>query len=189
MKLAFVLFDGLTMLDLIGFYDPMTRLKSMSYLPDFTWTFCNHKGSDHVVDLHGLKISCDVSNDLSSYDILFVPGGLGTRTLLEDQSFLEWLKTADQVPLKTSVCTGSLLLGAAGFLKDRLATTHFDLYEELEPYCQQVLKEDIVEDTGVITAGAVATSLKLGLHICGKLAGTKAKREIAKRMAMDHIES
>ncbi len=189
MKLALVVFDGLTMLDLIGFYDPMTRLKSMGFIPDLTWDFCSPVGRDHIIDSFGLRILCDSpENDLSSYDLLFVPGGFGTRSLVNNQEFICWLQTAKKVPLKVSVCTGSLLLGAAGFLKDRMATTHFDSYEELKPYCKQVLRKDIVEDNGIVTAGAVATSLKLGLHLCNKLAGTKAKMDIARRMAVDHLE-
>jgi len=64
-----------------------------------------------------------------------VPGGFGTRTLIKDKGFIEWLKTAAACELKTSVCTGSLLLGAAGFLKGKRATTHPNAFAELEEYC------------------------------------------------------
>ncbi len=183
MKIAYILYDGITYLDFIGIYDPISRLKSMNYISDLTWDICANK--PQIVDSFGLKTVCDKTlNDLSGYDMIVVPGGFGTRTLLSDEVYISWLKTAKQVPLKLSVCTGSLLLGAAGFLKSKQATTHFDEYETLKPYCQKVLKRRIVEDEGVITAGAVATSLDLGLYLCEKLVGNTAKETIRKRMGL-----
>jgi cyclohexyl-isocyanide hydratase len=78
-----------------------------------------------VVDDRGLRIHVDaVAEPLSAYDMVFVPGGFGTRTLRDDDIFINWLKSSERVPLKVSVCTGALLLGAAGFLRGRRATTH-----------------------------------------------------------------
>ncbi|MDH3650997.1 MAG: DJ-1/PfpI family protein [Saprospiraceae bacterium] len=182
MHVALILFDGLTMLDFIGFYDPLTRLKSMGYLPKLQWSTC--ATSDEVADTHGLKIKVStVLPDLADFDLIFLPGGLGTRDLLENQDFILWLKSAEKVPLKTSVCTGSLLLGAAGFLEDKRATTHFDHYDQLKPFCKTVVERDIVDDNNVITAGAVSTSLDLGLYLCEKIAGADAKNVISKRIA------
>ncbi len=107
-----------------------------------------------------------VRQSLDSYDIIFVPGGLGTRTLQSDKDFINWLRTSYNVPLKVSVCTGSLLLGAAGFLRERKATTNFKESETLKQYCPTVLKTRIVDDQDVVTGGAVASSLDLGLYIC-----------------------
>ena len=95
---------------------------------------------------------------------------------------MSWIKTAEKVKYKISICTGSLILGAAGFLKEKKATTHFDEYETLKPYCKEVLKERIVDDGNVITAGAVSSSLDLGLYLCHKWAGEDAKQEVRKRM-------
>lgn len=67
-----------------------------------------------------------------------------------------------------SVCTGSLILGAAGSLKDKKATSHFNEYDTLEKYCKQVVKKRIVEDGNIITAGAVSSSIDLGLYVCEK---------------------
>lgn len=106
MKAAFVIFDRMTSLDFIGFYDPVTRLKSMKIMDDFEWRICSM--TQHVVDDRGLQLEADaVAEPLSSYDVLFVPGGFGTRNLPHDHSFLDWLKTARSAPLKVSVCTGA----------------------------------------------------------------------------------
>ncbi len=181
MTIAYILFDGLTMLDFIGVYDPISRLKSMGYIPDLRWDLCAQ--TVVVQDSLGLQIQANaILPDLSTYDMLIVPGGFGTRSLQFEKTFLEWFQTAAQVPYKVSVCTGSLLLGAAGFLQNKVATTHFNAYPELTPYCQKVLPNRIVADGQTITAGAVASSLDIGLYICKKLAGEKAMLAIAKSM-------
>jgi cyclohexyl-isocyanide hydratase len=95
---------------------------------------------------------------------------------------VEWLRSAGPVGLKTSVCTGALLLGAAGFLNGKKATTHPGALKELEPYCASVLKGRVVDDGNVITAGGVAASLDLGLHVVERLAGAEARARIAAQM-------
>ncbi|MEM9258243.1 MAG: DJ-1/PfpI family protein [Bacteroidota bacterium] len=183
MRLAYVLYDELTLLDFIGFYDPVSRLQSQGHLPDFDWDLCAMTPT--IKDSFGLEITADlVKPDLGTYDILYVPGGFGTRSLQHDKAFLAWLKTAGPVPLKTSVCTGSLLLGAAGFLEGVRATTHFNEYASLAPYCKEVIHERIVDAGSVITAGAVATSLDLGLYLCEKLVGSE--KTVVIRKSMDY---
>jgi transcriptional regulator GlxA family with amidase domain len=114
MKSAFIIFDRMTMLEFISIYDPLTRLKLMGLMPEFAWGICAR--SKNVVD-----------------------GGLGTRRLQYDKGFIDWLRTSEPVKLKASVCTSALLLGAAGFLKLKRVTTHPRTFEELKPYCTQVM--------------------------------------------------
>lgn len=181
MKAAFVVFDRMTSLDFIGFYDPVTRLKSMQIMADFEWRLCSL--TRNVVDDRGLRLEADaVAEPLSSYDMLFVPGGFGTRNLQHDRGFLDWLKTAKSVPLKMSVCTGALLLGAAGFLRGRRATTHPGAYKELEPYCGAVVHERVVDEGNIITARGVSSAIDLGLHLVQRLAGADARARIAAQM-------
>ena len=88
MKAAFVVFDRMTFLDFIGFYDPVTRLKSMKIMDDFEWRICST--IQRVVDDRGLRIEADaVAEPLNSYDMLFVPGGFGTRSLQHDRRFVD----------------------------------------------------------------------------------------------------
>lgn len=184
MKIAFVIFEGMTALDFIGAYDPLTRLKTMGFLPDLTWEICAF--SNTVRDQSGLAFTpTRIGETLEGYDLLFVPGGLATRTLIHDAPFIEWLQTAAPIPLKTSVCTGALLLGAAGFLEGRSATTHPSAYEELRPYCSQVLEQRIVEDGDLITAGGVTSAIDLGLFLVKKLAGPETKEKI--RNQIDYV--
>ncbi len=181
MKAAFIVFDGMTALDFIGFYDPITRLKSMKIIENFAWNVCAQ--SAEVTDDRGLKFKADtVGGTLEGYDMIVVPGGFGTRKLQHDDTFMRWIKTAANVPLKISVCTGALILGAAGFLKGRRATTHPSAYQELEPYCATVVKERVVDEDCIITARGVSSSLDMGLHVVERLAGAEARARVAAQM-------
>ena len=178
MKVAFVVFDRMTSLDFIGFYDPVTRLKSMKIMDDLAWRICSTTQS--VVDDRGLRIEANmVAEPLDSYDMVFVPGGFGTRTLQNNRAFVDWLKTATPAQLKVSVCTGALLLGAAGFLRGRRATTHPSAYKELEPYCGSVVQDRVVDEGDIITAGGGSAAIDVGLHIVQKLAGAEARVRIS----------
>lgn len=182
MKTAYLLFNGVTLLDFIGVYDPLSRLQSQGHLPGFSWDTCALTPT--VKDAFGLTFTVDrVRPDLSEYELLVVPGGFGTRTLQHDPAMISWLRTAASVPLKASVCTGALLLGAAGFLKTHRATTHFNEYETLGGYCREVVREELVDDGAVITAGAVASSLTLGVYLCEKFVGAERTALIRKSMA------
>lgn len=188
MKIAYILFNGITYLDFVGIYDPITRIKSKKLMEGLEWDLCTYSESGEISDEMELTVKVDkIRPDLSAYDMIIVPGGFGTRKLQFDEGFVNWLNTAKDVKYKVSICTGSLLLGAAGFLKGITATTHFNEYETLEPYCKTVVKERIVEDNNIITAGAVASSLDLGLYICNKLVGKEGEEII--RKSMDYFPS
>lgn len=181
MNAAFIIFDQMTALDLIGAYDPLTRLKSMDILPDFTWDICSF--THDITDDRGLHFFPDkVGQPLVGYDLIFVPGGFGARSLQFDGDFLDWLKTSGPTPLKASVCTGSLLLGAAGFLAGKQATTHMTALDELAPYCGTVTDQRVVDAGDVVTGRGVSSSIDLGLFLVERLAGIDARRKIAQQM-------
>jgi transcriptional regulator GlxA family with amidase domain len=181
MKLGYIIFDGITWLDLIGIYDPLSRLKIYNYIPELEWDFCAY--SLPVKDSLGLEfVPTQIKNDLSKYDAIIVPGGKGTRTHMHDNGFMAWLQLSVGVEYKISICSGSLLLGAAGFLRGKKATTHFGEYDILKSYCGEVSTERIVEDGNIITAGAVSSSLDLGLYLCRKWSGDEAASFIRRKM-------
>ena len=181
MTAAFLLYDDLVALDLIGAYDPITRLGSMGVIDGFAWDLCALDGP--VSDDRGLRLTPDrVGPPLGDYDLLVVPGGQGTRRLRHDDDFMHWLSTAAPVPLKISVCTGSLLLGAAGFLEGRRATTHPTATDALAPYCAAVVGDRVVDEGPVVTARGVSAGIDLGLHVVERLAGADARARIAEQM-------
>jgi len=180
MRLAFIIFDQMTALDFVGVYDPLTRLKSMGFMPDLAWDICARTRA--VLDDRGLRFTAThVAEPLNGYDLLVVAGGHGTRALTSDEPFVAWLKTAAGCPLKTSVCTGSLLLGAAGFLQGKRATTHPSAHAELQAFCA-VERERVVDTGGVITAGGVTAGIDLGLYLVEKFAGAEVRARIARQM-------
>lgn len=181
MKVGFIIYEGMTALDFIGIYDPLIRLKTTGFMPDLQWEICSYSAT--VKDSSGLIFTAtQVRPPLQTYDMIVIPGGFGARKLKDDKDFIDWLKTAKSCRLKVSVCTGSLLLGSAGFLKDKKATTHRSSFTELLKYCSQVVDERIVDEEDVITARGVTSSIDLGLYICKKLAGPKAEEKIRQQM-------
>lgn len=186
MKTAFVIFDGMTALDFIGAYDPLTRLKSMQLVSNFEWDVCAL--AEEVADDKGIAFTPSViAGSLAAYDLIVVPGGYGTRTLQHDKAFVDWLRTSEPVKLKVSVCTGSLLLGAAGFLKGRRATTHPSAFEALKPYCAEVVDERVVDEGEIVTARGVTSAIDLGLYLVERLAGVEARRRVAKQMDYPYV--
>ena len=181
MKTAFVIFDGMTAMDFIGIYDPLTRLKTMNIVPDFQWKVCAR--SEQVADDKGLRVQADaVGEPLTGYDLLVVPGGMGTRKLQHDGAFIGWLKSAEAAPVKASVCTGALLLGAAGYLRGKRATTHPNALEDLKPYCASVVTDRVVDEGNILTAGGVTSGIDLGLHLVERFAGADARVRVARQM-------
>ena len=181
MNVALIVFDNMTALDFVGFYDAVTRLQTMKIHPEFEWTICARQ--PQVRDDRGLTMAVEsVDESLAGYDMLFIPGGYGTRGLQHDAAFVHWLRTSASTPLKVSVCTGALLLGAAGFLRGLKATTHPTALDELRPYCAHVVRQRIVDEGHVVTAGGVSTSIDLGLHIVERLAGKDARLRVARQM-------
>lgn len=183
MKIGFILYPGFTLLDFAGVYDPLTRLKQLSYLPELSWDLCCQ--TETLTDGEGLQITgTAVNQSLQDYQLIVVPGARNEffEPLLTDDSFLQWLQTAKNVPLIASVCTGSLLLGAAGLLIGHTATTHPEELEQLKSYCRQVSTERVVHSKHVITAGGVTAGIDLGLALCQRLVSEQARNEIAKLM-------
>jgi len=181
MKIAFVIYDVMTTMDFIGVYDALVRLKTMKFMPDVEWEICAY--TKEVVDGTGLRITpTKLGESLAGYDMVIVPGGYGSKTLARDNAFIAWLQTSEACRLKASVCTGSILLGAAGFLKGKRATTHPSSFDELRPFCEEVVDKRVVDEGDVITARGVTSSIDLGLYLCEKFAGREVRERIAKQM-------
>jgi imidazoleglycerol-phosphate dehydratase len=180
-KIAFVLFEGMTALDIIGIYDPLTRLKSMEFLPDLAWDLC--ACSEVVKDSNGLEIRpTKVNESLAEYDLVVVPGGPGTRKLVHDPGFLAWLGNAVESRQIASVCTGALLLAAIGLLKDRAAATHPDTRKDLQEMGIRVVNQRIVDEGKILTCGGVTAGIDLGLYLCQQIAGQEAAEKIRGKM-------
>ncbi|OXM84793.1 DJ-1/PfpI family protein [Paenibacillus rigui] len=188
MKMAFVLFDGMTSMDLAGFYEAITWLAILKSRENVSWTFCADKAI--VTDDRGLTMKADkVLPNLGEFDLVFLPGGFSTRKLRFDDAFMEWVRTAESVQYKVSVCTGALLWGAAGFLEGKKATTNSSAYDLLAPYCTEVVKARVVRDGNVITGGGVTASIDLGLYMVEWLTNTDTVLQVQQKLEYPYYQA
>ncbi|HEX8754572.1 MAG TPA: DJ-1/PfpI family protein [Solirubrobacterales bacterium] len=174
MEIALLLYDELAPLDAIGPYEvfrnaPGWRIRTVGPAKG---EVRSESGSLALVADHSLE-------DVQRADVLLVPGGAGKGAVLEDDDVLDWLRRIDATTKwTTSVCTGSLLLGAAGLLAGRRATTHWLSLERLRSYGAEPVIGRFVEDGKVITAAGVSAGIDMALHLVGREAGPKVAEAI-----------
>jgi transcriptional regulator GlxA family with amidase domain len=122
-------------------------------------------------------------------DVLLYPGGMGTRPQLNDAAQLDWVRRQRaEVPLLTSVCTGSLVYARAGLLKGRPATTHWgslDLLAELDPTIEVRPDDRFVDDGDVVTAAGVSAGIDMALHLVARLHSVERAREVRRGIQYD----
>ncbi|WP_240418719.1 DJ-1/PfpI family protein [Paenibacillus periandrae] len=188
MKIAYILFDKMTTLDFVGFYDAVSWLSILNVKEGVTWDLCSNK--EEITDDRGMTIKIKhISPDLSGYNLIFIPGGMPTRELRYDTEFVSWIQSARDVQYKVSVCTGALLLGAAGFLNGKMATTNPSAYKLLTPYCSEVVKARIVRDEDTFTGGGVSASIDLGLYFVESLTNADMAKKVQKMMDYPYYQA
>jgi putative intracellular protease/amidase len=176
MDIVFLLFDEITVLDAIGPCEVLARL------PGARVRFAGPRAGSVRSDHHHLGLEADVAlADIPRCDLLVVPGGFGARKLALDPAILSELRRLDQTTqITASVCTGALLLAAAGLLQGRRATTHWAYFAELSALGAQPRSERVVRDGKYATAAGVSAGIDLGLTLALELAGA----EIASRIQL-----
>ncbi|MBS1791188.1 MAG: DJ-1/PfpI family protein [Acidobacteria bacterium] len=168
MEIAILLFDRLTALDAIGPYEVLSRI------PNVTLKFVAKQTGSVRTDQGSLALTADYSLDeVPSPDILVVPGGPGQSALMNDEAVLGWIRCAHETSKWTaSVCTGSLLLGAAGLLKGLRATSHWLAYDVLRQLDAEPTEQRVVIEGKIITAAGVSAGIDMALKLvaleCGE---------------------
>ncbi|HEY8583236.1 MAG TPA: DJ-1/PfpI family protein [Capillimicrobium sp.] len=165
MQIAIPVFDGITALDAVGPYEVLARIPGAEVL----WVAPERR--PHVAD-RGLTISSTATLDeVRSPDVVVVPGGEGNRALMRDELFLAWLRAAhERTRWTTSVCTGALVLGAAGILDGVRATTHWGYVDELAALgAIAVSDERVVEEGKILTAAGVSAGIDMALALVARL--------------------
>ncbi len=181
-RMAFVAFEGMTLLDLVGVYDPLSRLASMGFDKAATCEIVCAHGSSAWAHSGAEIVTERVRPPLAEFDLVIVPGGLGTRVLEHDPSLLAWLGSYPTNRLIASVCTGALLLGAAGRLRGKRATTHHGSHHRLADYGATLVVQRVVDEGQLVTAAGVTSAIDLGLHLARRLEGEAAASAIAAQM-------
>jgi putative intracellular protease/amidase len=174
MNIAILVFDGITALDAIGPYEVLARL------PGARVTFvAPSRGVVRTGDrVLGLAVDASI-DEIAASDLLLVPGGFGTRALEHDERVLAWIRAVDATTRVTaSVCTGALLLGAAGLLRGRRANTHWTSRERLAEFGAVPVAERVVRDGKYATAAGVSAGIDLALTLAIELAGRDAAAAI-----------
>jgi cyclohexyl-isocyanide hydratase len=181
--IAFVVYDEMTALDLVGAFDAVTRIDTMD-IGALDWDVLARTPQATATGALHFRPT-EIGTPPGDYDVVVVPGGHGTRALVDDAATVDWVATAEHCDLVTSVCTGSLLLGAAGLLDGRRATTHPSAYDALSAYCT-VVEERVVRDGDRITARGVSAVIDLGLELVELLADVDARETVRERMDYPH---
>jgi transcriptional regulator GlxA family with amidase domain len=167
MNIVFFVFDGITALDVVGPYEVLARLTGAN--ASFVAPARGAVRTDNQI----LGLIADRSIDeVGAADVLVVPGGFGTRRLERDERVLAWVRAIDATTrITASVCTGALVLGAAGLLRGRRANTHWAVRERLAEFGAIPTSERIVRDGKYATAAGVSAGIDLALALAIELAG------------------
>jgi transcriptional regulator GlxA family with amidase domain len=174
MKIAILIFDKLTALDAIGPYEVLSRL------PEAELSFVAKEAGNKRTDTGALGISADLAiAELTDPDIVLVPGGEGNRPLMEDDEVLDWLRGVHETTTwTTSVCTGSLVLAAAGILEGRRATSHWAYRDQLREFGAELVAERVVVDGKIVTAAGVSAGIDMALQLTALEFGEDLARAI-----------
>lgn len=160
---AIPLFPRVTALDAIGPYEVLQRI------PTIDVTFVGHERGEVRTENGMLGLARDATfEELAQPDVIVFPGGIGTRVLTGDDRILDWLRHAHRTTTyTTSVCTGALVLGAAGLLAGLTATTHWSCYSDLGATGATPIAERVVEhlDRRIVTAAGVSSGIDMALRI------------------------
>jgi putative intracellular protease/amidase len=174
MDIACLVFEGITALDIVGPYEVLARL------PDAQVRFVGERRGPVRTDNQVLGIIADHARpEITAADVLVVPGGFATRNLEHDTALLEWIRAVDTTSTwTTSVCTGSMLLAAAGLLEGKRATTHWASLERLSEYGAVPTSERVVADGKYVTAAGVSAGIDMALTLAARIAGDDVAQAI-----------
>jgi transcriptional regulator GlxA family with amidase domain len=180
MKTSILIYDNYTALDIIGPYEVLSRVPNSEIY--FTALKPGLYGDGKT-----LQITAKYSlNDIANPDIILIPGGFGIDFLLKNQEIINWIQNAHKTSLwTTSVCSGALLLAAAGILKDCKATTHWNRKEQLKGYGVTVVDERYVKDGKIISSAGVSAGIDMALYLVSLLVDEKLAQAIQLSMEYD----
>ncbi|HMO11413.1 MAG TPA: DJ-1/PfpI family protein [Actinotalea sp.] len=181
MRIGIVVFDDAEELDVVGPYEVLTTWAAISDLRPEVVLF-SHDGAG-VRLAKGLRVLPDcASEDVGMLHVLVHPGGHGTRRLLDDHAHLAWLREVRRTtPLVTSVCTGALVLAAAGVLAGRPATTYWSAFDELASIDPSIVVDTVarfVDDGDVVTSAGVSAGIDMALHLVARLESVAMARTV-----------
>jgi putative intracellular protease/amidase len=182
MQIAIVLYPGFTALDFIGPYEVLR------WLPDAEVRFVWHEPGPITADSGVLVVGATHTFDETpSPDVILVPGGFSTMEHARDEKVLDWVRKSHQTATwTTSVCSGAIILAAAGLLVDKRATSHWAALSALKALgVKAVGDERIVREGDIVTCAGVSAGIDLGLWLAGQIGGDGRAKVIQLSMEYD----
>jgi transcriptional regulator GlxA family with amidase domain len=165
-EIALLAFDGMTALDAVG------PAQVLAFLPGATVRWVATEPGARRTDAGTSIVAGNALAAVPHPDVILVPGGLDVRPVMRDVRVLDWLRAAHATTRwTTSVCTGALVLGAAGLLEGRRATTHWAMLDRLGRFGATPVSERVVIDGKMITAAGVSAGIDMALQLAARLAG------------------
>ena len=168
MKIAILIYEGFTALDVIGPYEVL------GCIPGAEIQFVSKKTGPVRAHTNALSVVADYSlNEVQNPDIVVISGGTtGTMRAAEDPEIISWVKKAHETSKwTTSICTGALILGAAGLLRGLKATTHWYAKDILPKYGAEYVADRVVQQGKIITAAGVSSGIDMALRLVSQIAG------------------
>ena len=174
MHIAAFLFDKITVLDIVG------PIEVLSWLPGSEIAYVGKAKGPVRGAPSGMGLMVDHSfEEVAAPDILLLPGGPGTLLQLEDQEILDWVRKAHEASQWTaSICTGSLLLGAAGLLQGLRATTHWDVADALQGFGATYVEERVVPQGKIVTSAGVSSGIDMALYLVAQMADEEMAKAV-----------
>jgi transcriptional regulator GlxA family with amidase domain len=191
-NVAILIFDEVEVLDFCGPFEVFSVTGQQHSEPPFHVYTCAER-TQHVWARNQFCVQPrHTLENCPAPDILIVPGGFGTRALLENSGVIEWIRhTAEQAQWVLSVCTGSLLLAKAGLLHGLSATTHhkaIELLKTLAPNTTVLSKRRFIDNGKIITSGGISAGIDMSLYVVGKILGEQEAEATAAYMEYDWRE-
>lgn len=174
MQVAYLLYDRFTALDITGPHEVFNSVPGVESI------FVGEEAGPYRNESDTLSMIADKSlEEVTSPEILVIPGGFGTRALLAHEPLLDWIRTADETSTwTTSVCTGSLLLAAAGLLDGRPATTHWLARETLSDLGAEPVADRVVLDGKYVTGAGVSAGIDMALTLVTEIFGPEVAQSV-----------
>jgi transcriptional regulator GlxA family with amidase domain len=174
MDIVFALYPNFTALDAIGPYEVLCRI------PGANVVFGAIEPGELRTDTGIVGLTADVAlGDVDRADVVVVPGGPGTRAIMNDSALIDWVKRVHPTTQwTTSVCTGSLVLGGAGLLEGKRATTHWAADQLLESFGATYTPERVVTEGKIVTAAGVSSGIDMAIELVSRIAGDDVAKAI-----------
>lgn len=194
-QVGIFIFDDVEELDFVGPWEVFQMANEVARLTGQTEPLSNHlisRDGKDITAVKAMRVGAHMSmEDVKSLDVLLIPGGNGTRTVIKDNAIMNWVgQIAPTCEWVTSVCTGAFVLAKAGLLEGRRAATHWATFEEFE---RLGLKGELVpnvryvRDGHIVTAAGVSAGIDMSLWLVGQWISPQFSRDVARAMQYDPV--